>query len=398
MNLNRLRAKVLNTLHDGMHCDGNGLYLRVRGGSRSWVFRFSWGGTRHDIGLGSIQFVSLAEARQKALAIRTDIHNGVHPAIKNLKQKRQKEEQTRMAAGMSCTLRSIAKDAIEHKRQIKKLRTPNYTEHAIATLEKNVFPHIGDIPLSILSKQQIADVLKPHWHVMTGATLLSHMRACYSYLIAKGMYEGVPPTDWASGLSSLLPPPPTKAQEHRAALDWRDVPAAFKKIYESKPKPALLPHKRLALAVILCVPRIAEFGTRYARDMDFSTNTLSIHGTKTSADTVLHPIPTQALPFMKPNGVFIFQGARGGRIYFKDTVDFVKECLGVKDITMHGFRSSFSSWCAENEKNPEVREACLKHSLGNKVVLSYMRSDLLEQRRALLQEWADYVTSLTDLR
>ena len=67
--------------------------------------------------------------------------------------------------------------------------------------------------------------------------------------------------------------------------------------------------------------------------------------------------------------------------------------LGYEGITIHGFRASFSTWCAENGKDPEMRERCLGHAVDTKVAACYQRSDLLERRRALIQEWAAYVTS-----
>jgi hypothetical protein len=66
--------------------------------------------------------------------------------------------------------------------------------------------------------------------------------------------------------------------------------------------------------------------------------------------------------------------------------------LGYPELTIHGFRSTFRDWCAETGKGPEVAEASLAHKLGNKVATAYLRSDLLDLRRPLMEEWGEYLT------
>ena len=73
---------------------------------------------------------------------------------------------------------------------------------------------------------------------------------------------------------------------------------------------------------------------------------------------------------------------------------FLKEERGFSDLTVHGFRSTFRDWIAENTNYPsELAESCLAHALKNKTEAAYQRGDLLERRRKLMQDWANYLYS-----
>ncbi len=64
--------------------------------------------------------------------------------------------------------------------------------------------------------------------------------------------------------------------------------------------------------------------------------------------------------------------------------------MGRPDLTAHGFRSSFRDWCADNGQSRELAELSLAHAFGSEVERAYFRSDLLEQRRPILEEWSKY--------
>ena len=92
----------------------------------------------------------------------------------------------------------------------------------------------------------------------------------------------------------------------------------------------------------------------------------------------------------------VFPGARPGRPIDATTVRDLLKSLGPDDVTLHGFRSSFRSWCSDNHVEFEVAEQCLAHTVGNAVVQAYQRSDMLERRRPVMSAWGAFISGETD--
>lgn len=381
MIINRLRANQIAKLPEGKYLDGNGLYLRVQGNSRRWFLRFSFQGSRHDLGLGALP---LADARAKAAEIRQQIAEGKHPLVTRAVVAATKKKEALAAKGLHTTLRDIYEDALQWYYEKNALRTPRWVHNGKALLESKVLPSIGLKPLTLITPQDIAAVLTPVWTSSTGGRMLTCLRACYRYATVKGLFTGSYPTDWEGALELLMPKASKVSKvEHRASCPWKDVPALYAQLAALPDTP----DKRMTIACMLCVPRPLELADLRVADIDVEKRILVIQKSKTSTEPWEVPYPTQM------DAVFDFTAEYpfGKKVSNHTAMRF----LGANKVpyTAHGFRASFSSWCADHEKNPETREACLHHSIGGKVTLSYQRSNLLDLRRKLLQEWADYVTS-----
>lgn len=381
MIINRLKASQIKSLPDGRHLDGNGLYLRVAGNSRTWVLRFRFGDKRHDLGLGSL---SLAEAREKAAAIRMEIAEGKHPFVAREAQKAQKVKELAAARGALTTLADVYVDALQFHYELKSLRTPKWVPTCVSFMDRRVLPSIGKIPLTALTPAKIAEVLRPMWTTTTGGRALTCIRACFNYAIAKGLFTGESPARWEGALALHLPKS-SKAVvvKHRESCPWEEMPRLWQKL-------CAMPDcvsKRVLQAIILCVPRAGEFVALRATEVDTKKRLITILVSKTSTEPWEIPYPSQVSELFDFTAEWPFGHSVGLSVLARYMRDHFPE------YKTHGFRASFSSWCADHEKNPETREACLHHSLGGKVTLAYQRSNLLDLRRKLLQEWADYVTS-----
>lgn len=113
------------------------------------------------------------------------------------------------------------------------------------------------------------------------------------------------------------------------------------------------------------------------------------------------PMSKRALDILKsaraayPESILVFLGAKPGRSLSDMTLTKVLRFTGLGDrATAHGFRSSFKDWCAEIAKvDDDVSEAALAHKIPNKVRAAYLRTKFLDERRALMQQWADYVAA-----
>ena len=149
---NALAAAFVRSAPVGRHADGNGLYLYVQPtGTRSWIQRLVIRGRKHELGLGSVRLVSLAEAREKALANRKLAREGGDP----LSEKRRVQ-------GMP-TFAQAAATVVEQKRA--GWRSPRQAADWLRSLERYVFPRIGDRPVSEVNSADLLAVLSPLWHV-----------------------------------------------------------------------------------------------------------------------------------------------------------------------------------------------------------------------------------------
>jgi integrase len=91
-------------------------------------------------------------------------------------------------------------------------------------------------------------------------------------------------------------------------------------------------------------------------------------------------------------GAYVFPGAKAGRPIGRNAMSLVLRSLR-PEATVHGFRSSFRDWASEHGVAGEVAEMALAHKIPNQVEAAYRRGDLLEPRRAVMQHWADYLTT-----
>lgn len=381
MIINRLRANQIAKLPEGKHLDGHGLYLRVEGNSRRWFLRFSFQGSRHDLGLGAL---SLTDARAKAAEIRQQIAEGKHPLVARAIDIAAKKKESLSAKGLHTTLADIYEAALKWHVEKNALRSVRWLPEGISMMQRKVLPMLGTRPLSLLTSQDMATVLTPVWGTSTGGRMLTCLRACFRYATTQGLFTGSYPTDWDGALELIMPKASKVSKvEHREACPWQDMPALFAKIAAMD----ATPHVRMTLACMLCVPRPVEFANLRVVDINTEKRVLVIRESKTSTEPWEVPYPTQMDALFDFTAEFPFGAELGGHVPRRLLKD-----LGIT-YTAHGFRASFSSWCADHEKNPETREACLHHSIGGKVTLAYQRSNLLDLRRQLLQEWADYITS-----
>lgn len=385
MTLHKLTAKRVKSLPDGVHSDGGNLYLRVRGTARSWIFRYRLNGVSTDLGLGSARDVPLSLARERAAELRTQIASGISPAYARRKAKaRQMEEQERSKAH---PLREFAQEALEHYMSLKRLRTPRWIPMMRNTLETHAFPLIGNFDVAAVTKKEIAAVLAPLWveHQSTAVHVLNGLRILFKYAQLNEWVEGVPPVSKDSGLMELLP----KRGEStpRRSIPWKDIPTFYKALSGLPPSV----FRVQMMVIVLTAARQSEILKLEQSDIDLKNSVIYVRHRKDGAKTPFR-IPVTAQLDALLRGVS-FTGSWGSR-HDKDKNNKVIASLGY-DATMHGFRSSFSTWCADNGKDPILRELSLCHKVDNAVAAAYQRSDLLERRRVLLQEWNDFVTHLT---
>lgn len=261
-------------------------------------------------------------------------------------------------------------------------------------LELHVIPHIGKLPIENLTANIIRNVLVPLWHEKadTARKALNRINICLKYAAALGLNVDLQACIKARALLGKSRATSTNIP----AMPWQEVPAFYQKL-----KDDILSNLALKLLILTGA---RSYPLRHLRleQIDKSIWTIPKENMKGIVGKVSDfrvplscealKVIEQTLPFEK-NG-FLFSGLKGKPISDATLSKFMKD-KGL-DYRPHGFRSSLRDWIAETTPTPfEIAESVLAHSVGNSVTKAYMRTDFLEQRRVLLEQWASFISGET---
>jgi len=259
------------------------------------------------------------------------------------------------------------------------------------------FPSIGKRPIADITAAEIIDVLKPIWNDKpeTAKRVLQRMRAVFEAAIVRGDRQTAAPT---TGVKTVLGTRPRASQRHHAALPFAEVPTFIRHLHHQTG----LPTTRLAFEfLILTAARSNEIRSATWDEFDLVGALWTIPAIRMKArDPHVVPLSDRAVAVLKttraanPESDLVFPGAKPGRPLSDMTLTKVLRSAGLGGrATAHGFRSSFKDWCAEiAQVRDEVSEAALAHKIPNKVRAAYLRTSFLDERRAIMQRWADYVS------
>ncbi len=372
----KLTVKLLQAIKEaGRYGDGDGLYLEVgRTGSKSWILRTTVQGRRRDIGLGGISWVSLAEARDKARAFRKIAKDGGDP----LAERREKE-------GMP-TFEEAARIVYDNLKPGWR-KGGVHVKHWISSLERLVFPAIGQRPIDTIQSSDVLTVLTPIWHKTpeTARRVKQRIRTVMAWAKGANLYPGENPVDAAEG---SLPRHVAGEVRHYAAMPYDALPGFMAELAGRNGVAAL------ALQfLILTAARSGEIrGARWS-EIDLENGVWTIPGARMKAKKD-HRVPLTAESLAVLDAArrldqdLVFPGQRHGKPMSDMTLTAVLRRMGRGQFTAHGFRSTFRDWAAERTNAPrEIAELCLAHFVGNAVERAYRRSDLFDKRRQLLETW-----------
>ena len=371
-------AFVRNVREAGRYCDGNGLYLDVRpSGSRGWIQRLTIRGRRAELGLGGYPLVSLKEAREKAFANRKLAREGGDP----LADKRRSE-----------AMPTFEETARTVWRQLRPgWRSARHAHVWLNSLERHVFPRIGDMPVSEVTSADVIGILAPIWHgkAATARKLRQRMRAVMEWAVAMGLRPDNP----CDRIGPVLGVQGHHTQ-HLRALPHGEVASAIRTVRASGGRPVV----RLAFEfLVLTATRSREVRGAVWSEIDREGRVWTIPAPRTKGHRE-HRVPLcgRALEILDEarrlgrGGSLVFPGARG-RPLGRTAIWEMLRTLEVGAVP-HGFRSSFRDWAAEETDHPrEVAEAALAHKVRNQVEAAYRRTDLFERRRVLMNDWAAYL-------
>ncbi len=374
----------------GLYSDGGGLNLQVaRGGSKSWIYRFMLRGRSRDMGLGGVDVVSLAEAREKALGARKLVKAGID-AIEDRDAQRAQQE---IDAASSRTFRDCAEKFITSHE--KSWRNPKHRAQWRNTLSTYAFPVFGDVSVDAVDTAMVTEVIEPIWATKTetATRLRGRIEAILDWAKAREYRTGENPARWRGHLENLLPKAAkVRKVKHHAALPYEDVATFTKSLRERDGVSA-----RGLEFLILTAARPGEVTGARWDEVDLDKSEWTIPGERMKSG-VQHrvPLPPAAVGVLREMETvrvndFVFPGQRDGRPLWTDALRRLLERMGHRELTTHGFRSTFRDWAAERTAFPgEVAEAALAHTVGNKVEAAYRRGDLFDKRRKLMVAWGGF--------
>lgn len=373
------------TLPKGRYSVENGLILYVFSQtSRSWVFRYKMDGRRHDYSIGSANAISLSAAKAKAIKLKAMVLNGINPMQERQKEAAKSEDPIPL-------FRVLAKDAIALFADVRQWKNPKHAAQWASTIEIYAFPRIGRRLVNTITRDDILAILRPIWRdkTETAKRVRGRLENIFDYAISKG-YCKENPARWKANLETFLPSPSKIQEEHH----FTSMPLEELKVLAPKLNDNYVSHMAVLFG-ILTASRAQEFLGATWDEIDFETATwnLNINRTKTS---VPHRVPLsrqalailQRLPRMSR---YVFPSPRNNLPMSVDTPRTTIRKMTKTDYTMHGFRSTFRDWGEENFIHDTLLEKALSHSQKSKTVRAYQRSDLLEQRRPVMQQWADTI-------
>jgi len=383
-----------------------GLHMQItpRGG-RSWVLRVKVGTLRRDIGLGGFPGVTLSQARDKAREARAKIESGIDPV---------EERKVAKAALVAAQRRGLTfADAVDRclAAKLDAFKNAKHRQQWENTLATYATPDLGKMLVQDITTQDVLRVLQPLWldKTETASRLRGRIEAVLSWATVAGHRTGDNPARWAGNLKELLPPPSKVANEgNHPALALDDAPRWFAALQTREGFGA----RALEFAA-LTASRSQEVRGALWDEIDLDKALWVIPGARMKMGKE-HRVPLsaraadmlKALPRLKDNPL-VFPAARGGQLSdmtLSATMKRMHEAevaqggAGFIDRTSkrpavpHGLRSTFRDWVAEKTTFPgDMAEVALAHRISNAVEASYRRGDMIERRRRMMADWADFL-------
>ena len=344
--------------------------------SKTFAQRLRIDGRIVNVGIGSYPVTSLAEARAAALENQRTLARGSDP--------RHPASSMPTFAGMADTVITLHaaswRDGGKSERQWR------------ASLRDYAFPTLGDKPVGSIASADVLAVLEPIWNTKreTARRVRQRIGAVLKYAIARGLRSDNPAGD---AIGAALPSN-NVARKHQPAIPHSEVPAALSKVLASG---AALSTKHALSFLVLTAARSGEVRGARWDEISADSRTWTIPGERTKTGRE-HRVPlsdsavgvlVMALPFKDRCGLLFPSAGRWGKPISDATLGKLLKQLRV-DCVPHGFRSSFRDWAADTGQRRELAEAALAHVVKG-VEGDYLRSDLYEARRDLMQLWGQYV-------
>lgn len=368
--------------------------------ARSWLLRYTAGERRRHLGLGPYPDVTLSEARERARQARSQLWEGIDPV------EHKKAQRAALTASQKRGLKFS--DAVERflENKLAEFRNEKHKKQWRSTLDRYATPAIGELLVSDVEVTDVQRALEPIWNdkTETATRLRGRIEAVLAWATVAGHRTGDNPARWKGNLDHILPKPSKVAKsKHHPALSLADAQEWFADL-KSRAGFAT----RALEFLTLTAARSGEVRGMTWSEIDSDKSIWTIPAGRMKMDTE-HRVPlTEAALNILENierlacSDFVFPAPKGGmlsdmalsatmrRMNEKREGGYIDPRLG-RAAVPHGLRSTFRDWTAERGYPTDMAEIALAHTVGSEVERAYRRTDMVERRREMMADWADFL-------
>jgi integrase len=363
---------------------------------KNWILRFMLNGRERTMGLGSAILVSLPEAMEKALAARKQLAQGIDPIEQRRVEREAAQEAARVQQATSTTFAEAASRYIAaHEAGWRNAKHRQQWRNTLAVYAE---PVIGHLPVGAVTTEHVLAVLNPIWRskTSTAGRVRNRIELVLDYAAGHGWRSGPNPATWRGNLRALLPAAAKlRPIVHHAALDWQAAPSFLADLRAREDVAA-----QALEFLILTATRLGEVRGASWDEIDVERAIWLIPADRMKAKREHRvPLSAPALAILTARAEqcgtnkLVFARNSYGAPLAALALDRVLQRMGRNQLTVHGFRSTFSDWAHETTHYPNlVVEQALAHTVGSQVERAYRRGDLFTRRQALMGDWADFLT------
>lgn len=392
--VNKLTASMIKSLQDkGRYNDGNGLYLQISAaGAKSWIYRYKIFGKSREMGLGSTQVISLSKARALAQEAHTLKIQGIDPI--------QKREQEMADKADALASKPTFKECTENYISLNSSQwsNPKHRQQWGNTLKTYAFPIIGSMDIDSITTKHIVKILTPIWNEKneTATRTRGRIEKVIAFAKVQGLFKGDNPAVWKGHLDAIFASPSkVKKPTQRPSLPYTKVSTFFSKL-QKRGGPA---SQALALQILTaCRPSEASQARWEEFDLKSKVWTIPIERMKQKrihrvalSDAAIELI--ENLPRFKDCPLLFPSPNKINKPLSENALNKVVRDLGydAKTACAHGFRATFRTWATEQTNYPnDICEIALSHVNKDRVEAAYQRSDMLNKRFSLSNDWGLY--------
>ena len=386
--------RVERTTKPGRYRDRDGvkgLLLQIsESGAKSWVLRYMLDGKERMMGLGAVADFNLKEARDRARAARQLLSDGVDP----LDAKHRRKAEAKAAAAKALTFRDAAQQYFNQHES--KWSSASHRDQFMASLKAYAFPVLGEMDVASIAIADVLRAIEPIWIAknVTADRVRNRIENVLDWATVRGHRSGDNPASWKGRLDQVLPIL-GKTKTHHPALPYAALPAFMAELRARDEVAA-----RALEFTILCAARTGETLGATWNEVDFANATWTVPAGRMKAKRE-HRVPLSgaALDLLRSlpredGNPHIFIGPQAGGRLGGMTLQRLLKRMGRGDITVHGFRSTFSDWAHESTAHSShTIEIALAHAVGSDVEKAYRRGPMLAKRVRLMADWAKFATS-----
>ena len=344
------------------------------------------------MGIGPTRDVGLAKARKKATEARQLLRDGVDPIEHRNAQKAERRKANENA------FRLIAARYIEEQ-------TPGWRDAKLparwtSSLERLAYPAIGDLAVATITAEDVLEVLRPIWPTLnhTADRVRGRIERILEYATSRGLRGGDNPARWRGHLEHMLPKPSTVTEvEHHAAVPWKAIGGVMAELTQSGSAGALAVRFVCLTAVRSGEARGAQWEEIDLEEKVWTVPAERMKGARRGRRAHRVPLSAAALDVLMVaaerhgRAGLVFPGGAAGKPLTDVALSKALHAAASKEVTVHGFRSTFRDWAAEDTDYPrDVAEMALAHAIGSKVEATYRRGDLFEKRQGLMEDWGTF--------